>query len=405
MKQDYPAPISSNQRIEIIDIIRGFALFGVLIANMSLFKSLALFFPKSPLEYESVANMWHAWGLTLFVQGRFFVIFSFLFGLGFYIFMNRAETKGFKVSKLFSRRMLGLLVMGFLHLAFIWTGDILLAYSIAGLFMMSLRKKSSKSIIKWIVILFVVAIIFMSIVHSMQYINQTFNSVNPEALASWKQNVHDSMASGTYLQILSMRFKNEMLVALIIILPYIVTIVMPLFLMGFYVGKKRYFERVPELLLGFKKIWRISSLLGVLGSIALVLLEIHTFHYSSLIMIISLSLLRYFSGIIVGTFYITSLVLLFNNKKLAKLINGFSHIGKMALTSYLMQSFICVLIFYGFGLGFFGKVSLIEGTIISLVILIIQVYASKLWLNYYKYGPFEWLWRMFTYGKKFSIKR
>lgn len=174
--------------------------------------------------------------------------------------------------------------------------------------------------------------------------------------------------------------------------------------MGFYVGKKRYFERIEELLPSFKKVCKYSFIIGVTLCVPLFLLVIHVHNAPSLLPVLLLSILQYFSGIAIGTFYVTSLVLLFKSKKFKKLTSYFGYIGRMALTNYLMQSFICVFIFYGFGLGFFGQVSLIQGTILSLAILVIQVFASKLWLTQFKYGPFEWLWRMFTYGQKIPIK-
>ncbi|MGV8145887.1 MAG: DUF418 domain-containing protein [Alkaliphilus sp.] len=406
MNQTHASPILGKQRIEIIDIIRGFALLGVLIANMPIFNSLALLFSKSPLEYGSLAARWHAWELTLLVHGRFFVIFSFLFGLGFYIFMNRVESKGLKVASLFNRRMLGLLIIGFLHLVFVWSGDILFAYSIAGFFLLLFRKKAPNSILKWIVILLILAILAMTFMHSINFLVEAM--IGEEEVSKSLLVIHDEMASvlpsGTYFHILSARLRHEVASILLFGVPSVVLIVLPLFLMGFYVGKQRYFERVDELLPSFKKLWRLSLMLGVVISVPLVFLEIITYSSSSFLPVVALEIVKYLSGIIIGAFYVTSLVLLFKNNRFKKLLSYFGYVGRMALTNYLMQSFICVFIFYGFGLGFFGRISLLWGTFLSLGIFMLQMYASKLWLNHYKYGPFEWVWRKFTYKHKLLLK-
>jgi len=339
MKNTLASPISGKQRIEIIDIIRGFALFGVLIANMAFFNSMALLFPKLPPLYETVGNRWHAWGLTLLVHGRFFVIFSFLFGLGFYIFMNRAEAKGFKVSSLFSKRMFGLLIIGFLHLLFIWSGDILFAYSIAGFFLLLFRKKPFKSIVKWIIILLIFAIISMSIMQSINFL--AISIIGEEEMVKIFQELHDEMSytlpNGNYLQILSARFKHEVVTILFFGIPNMVLVVLPLFLMGFYVGKKRYFERINELLPSFKKVCKYSFIIGATLCVPIVLLVIHVHNAPSLLPSLFLSILQYFTGMAIATFYVTSLVLFYKTKKFQVIISYFGYIGKMALTNYLMQ--------------------------------------------------------------------
>lgn len=137
--------------------------------------------------------------------------------------MNRAEAKGFKVSSLFSKRMFGLLIIGFLHLVFIWSGDILFAYSIAGFFLLLFRNKQPKSIVKWIIILLIFAIISMSFIHSINFL--AISIVGEEEMITIMQELHDEMSYtlpyGTYLQILSARFKHEVVTILFFGIPNI----------------------------------------------------------------------------------------------------------------------------------------------------------------------------------------
>lgn len=406
MKQTVLSPISGKQRIEILDVIRGIALLGVLIAHIQFFNSLILSPENMIFAYDSLATQIYAWVLAILVNGRFFPIFSFLFGLGFYIFMNRAAAKGLKTSKLFVRRMVGLLIIGFLHFVFVWSGDILFTFAIAGFFLLIFRKKEPKIILKWIVIFLILTTIAMALIQSLNYL--IISLVGEEEMSKILQATIDemtiTMSQGTYLEILSTRLINEVISIFFLSIPIAVISVLPLFLMGFYVGKMRYFERLDELLSSFKKMWRLSLIIGVFASLLFALLIITASESPSLFQSIAIMVVGYFSGIVVSTFYVTSAVLLFKKGKFKTIGKHFGYVGKMALTNYLMQSFICTFIFWGFGLGLFGQIEFVSGLFIALGIFTFQIFASKIWLHYYKYGPFEWVWRKFTYKNKLLLR-
>nr|WP_071393393.1 heparan-alpha-glucosaminide N-acetyltransferase domain-containing protein [Bacillus tuaregi] len=139
-------PISSQERILTIDIIRGFALLGIFLVNMPAFHSPALM--VSAPEYNGM-DYWLDLLFQMFVQTKFYTIFSFLFGLGFYIFMSRAEQKGLRINRLFSRRLFALLLFGALHLVLLWYGDILHTYAIAGFLLLLFYKRKPKTLLIW----------------------------------------------------------------------------------------------------------------------------------------------------------------------------------------------------------------------------------------------------------------
>ncbi len=408
MSQLNPTAVSPQERIEVLDIIRGFALFGVLLVNMSFFKSLLATPPKSPLESVAILDQLAAWLILVLAEGKFFVIFSFLFGLGFYIFMERTEMKGLDISRLYKRRLWGLLIIGAVHLIFIWSGDILFAYSIAGFFLLLFRKKKDATLRKWIVILLSLGTISVLL---FSYVNFfIIKLVGEEAMLSSLREMAFTLQTGTFAEILASRFP-EALGILFMNTPLVVIIVLPLFLMGFYAGKKQIFRRTTELLASFQKVRNISLLVGFFMSLLFIVLEIVNHGTASAAgsspwLLPALSeVLKYFTGIVLGTFYVSSLVLLYANDTGRKIIQPLGYVGKMALTNYLMQSIICVLIFYGYGLGMFGQLTPFEGLLLTVTIFAAQIVFSSLWLKHYAFGPFEWVWRMFTYKKRFAIKR
>ncbi|ACB84336.1 DUF418 domain-containing protein [Natranaerobius thermophilus] len=148
-------PISEKNRISEIDIIRGVALFGVLLVNVVAFNftlpaHLQGVTPlTNPLHLGSAIDRLSAVFIQLFAEGKFYTIFSFLFGLGFYIFISRAEEKGLDSRKLFKRRMLALLGFGILHLILVWYGDILHVYALGGFLLVLFRNKSERSKVRY----------------------------------------------------------------------------------------------------------------------------------------------------------------------------------------------------------------------------------------------------------------
>lgn len=138
-----PTPLI-NKRIGTIDCIRGFALLGIFMVNLPIM--LGIF---TTLEKEEVKiNQWSEIFLNLFISNKFFVLFSFLFGLSFFIFMSRAEAKGYG-KKLFARRLLFLLLFGIIHRLFFWTGDVLLLYAVTGYFLLFFYNSKPKTILVW----------------------------------------------------------------------------------------------------------------------------------------------------------------------------------------------------------------------------------------------------------------
>ncbi|MBU8877394.1 DUF418 domain-containing protein [Bacillus sp. FJAT-29790] len=392
------APISIQERILTIDIIRGFALLGIFLVNMPAFHSPA-FMVRNP-EYTGM-DYWLDLFLQMFVQTKFYTIFSFLFGLGFYIFMSRAEQKGLKINRLFTRRLTVLLLFGAVHFIFIWFGDILHTYALAGFFLFLFYKRKAKTILTWA---FSLLFVFYSLI-SAQFLLPASTIKEIQAMDQDKESkiaeYIDMYEHASYLDWVSYRIHTE-IIPLTIELPFVLITVLAMFLFGLYAGKIGIFQPNSPHLPKIKKIWLITLLLSIplvilLAIMKLGLIDLGVYQENALFLFTSLS------GLPLCFFYMSSLTLLLRKKLWQKLLRPLGFTGQMALTNYLSQTVISTFIFLG--LHFFGKVSLVTGTLICLGIYIFQVLFSYIWLKSFRFGPLEWLWRSLTYGYFQAMKK
>lgn len=394
-------PTAHQERIHVLDFLRGFSLFGVLLVNMTLFKTTLFEYPRRMLDYADVTNQWIYLIIQIFISGKFISVLSFLFGLGFFLFMERTEQKGLSVVPLYRRRLLSLLLFGVLHLIFIWNGDILHTYALAGFVLLWLRHKSLQSMLRWMTFFFVLSTVMLALAVWLEFWVE--NMMGEELLqqqALFSQLARETYAGGTFLEIVQFRISFE-LSNIMIGLLYTVPFVLVLFLAGFYAGRCNLFRDLEGNLPFIRKVWRLTGLSGILLTVFYVCIELQVWQPGGAAQeMILLEVSKHVSAILLSLFYISSLLLLIASKKITQYVfTPFTLLGRMTLTNYLLQSFICVFIFYGFGLGYLGQINLLQVVLLTLVIYSLQVIFSKYWLQRFKYGPMEWLWRRITYKK------
>jgi len=391
-------PTATAERIQVLDFLRGFSLFGVLLVNMTLFKTTLFDYPRRVLDYTQAADQWIALIIQIFISGKFISILSFLFGLGFFLFMERAEGRGLSVVPLYRRRLFALFLFGLLHLVLIWNGDILHAYALAGLPLLWLRRKSPQSLVRWMLFFF----IFSTVMAALAAWGWFWTEYGlPEELmrelARLRTMAFATYAGGSFLEIAHFRLYFE-LSSIAMNLFFVVPFVMVLFLAGLYAGRRNII-RDPEGNLPFiRKVWIITGLAGILLTVFYVCIELNLLAFEAAPALVLLTVSRHITAILLSFFYISSLLLLLTAQKLPqKLFAPLSYLGRMTLSNYLMQSLICIFIFYGFGLGYLGKVNLLQVLLLTLTIYILQAVFSYLWLKRFNFGPMEWVWRSITY--------
>jgi uncharacterized protein len=171
------SPIKSSERIFLIDVLRGLAIFGILMVNMPLMYEPMTQMMLGAKPGSSVVNIATESFIKFFFEGKFYVIFSMLFGFGFWVFMNKKQEDGSSIIPVYSRRLFFLLLFGVAHVVLLWVGDILIYYALLGFVIILFRKSSDKKIIKWAVGLALLPTILTSLFISLIWLG----SLYPEA--------------------------------------------------------------------------------------------------------------------------------------------------------------------------------------------------------------------------------
>ncbi|MCC5908824.1 MAG: DUF418 domain-containing protein [Clostridiaceae bacterium] len=398
-------PVSEQSRVKEIDIIRGFALFGVLLVNVVFFSSITIATLTSgitvlsyPLNLSNPIDRILAIFIRLFAEGKFYTIFSILFGLGFYIFIKRVEEKGFSPKSLFRRRLFLLLIFGVLNLFLVWFGDILHIYAIVGFILLALRNKSIKSLKRWIIILLIIFTLLMTIsTASPLAIRSHFGDVDYFSYSERVEKSFDVYENGSYFEIITFRMTNDVPFVLISSL-FTIPKILAMFLIGLLLAKLNIFHDIEGNLHLIKKIWKRTGALGLLSTLICIVMG-YIYLPGLLVASLSFGLFYELGTVLLSLFYITSLLLLLRKDAFVKILSPLQWIGRMALTNYLVQCILCSFVFYGQGLGLITNMSILAGVLFTIVIFSLQVIFSKIWFNYNKFGPFEWIWRKYTYSK------
>jgi uncharacterized protein len=405
--EDKLTPIQPNERIKRLDILRGIALLGILLVNMAFFSSPIIYTEAAGIERsEHMVDKVVEWGIQFFAEGKFYPMFSFLFGLGFMIFIQRAEQKGLKPVRLYLRRVFILLIIGLIHAFFIWAGDILVVYSLLAFILVLFRNAQPKTLLIWAFILLILPVIMVALLYGMMFLGSMV--IDDTQLAAEHSEYLDHLnilisqsflayGEGSLADIFSQRATDlgHMYQSAILFFPT----VLAMFLFGVYAVKRNIFRTVAEHLPFIKKVWLWSMLIGV----PLVFLQ----SISSQAMDpshVSISDMSYMLGYLLGgpalcIFYITSFLLITQRDIWIQRLAPVGAVGRMALSNYLFQSIVCTTIFYSYGLGLYGQVGPALGLLLALVIYGVQLILSPLWLKNYSYGPMEWVWRRLTYSR------
>lgn len=376
-----------KQRLGIIDGIRGFSLIGILMANMLIFQYGI--WGMDELEHfkifagDTEANIW----LKVFVEGSFMPIFMFLFGYSMIKMKEKLEMNGGKVKRHFVRRFILLIVLGLLHSTFVWEGDILFSYGCLGLLMMIFMNRKKKTIFIWAVILLVLT-------SFIGFGNVTETAEEVERMDSYVQKANHIYADGSYSEIKDFRNSGEDPLGLppgaylfiMLLAPFMLC---PLFLLGMYAAKKEWFTKPKD----EQKLYVVCS--SILVPIGLLLKSIPYLFPSTP----WAGVTEFLGAPLLAIGYIFAFALLYSKGVNPFFLRLFENVGRLSMSNYLLQSIICTTIFYGYGLGLFGQIGVLNGILLAIVIYGIQVFFSHMYLKVWKVGPFEKVMRIGTYLK------
>jgi uncharacterized protein len=309
------------------------------------------------------------------------------------------------------RRMLALMTLGLVHALLIWNGDILFIYAINGLLLLLFRNVPARNLLIWAGVLVAIPVVLGVGGGLLGVAMGGASAANAPGMREFtallrdlEQRSIETYARGTWGQIFVWRAVEWLIVTILSVLGAWLHI-LALFLVGMYFGKRQIFQRLEAHLPLFRRGVRIGLGAGLPASFALAwLARTSGGDFTSPLAGVWPTL-----GLIVGPVltlgYLSGFVLLAQRKSWRWRLAPLAAAGRMALSNYIMQSVICTLIFYSFGLGLFGQVGAFAGLAISIAIWVVQLPISVAWLSWFHFGPLEWVWRSLTYGRPQRLRK
>jgi uncharacterized protein len=384
---NYYQPLAQSKRTAIVDILRGWAIFGVAIGNYSGYQFIGIPNETKNSTLSEVLSNFDQY----FLAGKSWTLLTILFGYGFAILINNVASKGKNPVAFFSWRMLLLFGLAFINSSF-WFGDILKDYAFLGLILLLFSKCSAKTLG------YISAILILAIPFIMSYIKglnieKVSIITNPEYLKLYH--------SGNWLDFfrfnLLASFYQQIIVPGYAITSHIVMLACMLF--GVMLQKIDFFNRLNEMKKLLKYVLICSFFIAVLLGII--------FYFAIENKAEFLKFFHPYFWLILSTmiFIATGICLLYINGKLKTIFIYFGAGGKMTLTNYITQNILGAFIFSGIGLGIADAMPYWFYFLLAVSIFIVQLFISKWWLSKYTYGPVEWLWRVTSYRQLFPFKK
>ena len=394
-------PTKAKKRIDLLDIYRGFAILGIFVVNIVIMNSTFLNQDEFAKQWTSNIDQISEKVLQLFFYTKFFPIFSLLFGLGISMQALKMFDKNRLSFSFFGRRMLILFFFGVFHIMLLWSGDVLNLYAILGLFTTLMIKRSNKLIL-------LLAAIFLFFPLYDQVFEFLFNLLNFQPEIYLKdytgEKVNQIIKNGTYLDGMKLRML-EYLSNIPMLFGFLAPIAISMFLIGLYLGKNKIYNSLESFILLIKKpmllIAVITNIYRILFLFVLVKHEIFSIENYRQIFIKLMVLL----DVAMGLFYLWVIGWIYYNAKWKKILLPLKYVGRMALTNYIMQSFIGLILFSSIGFKLYETLSPSRALMTAILVFSFQVIFSKIWLKYYRFGPLEWVWRCLTYKELLPIRK
>lgn len=392
-------PVAAGERVHLIDILRGFALFGILLVNFQGATGSLL-----PAVDPTVAS-----ALEILVTSSFYPLFSFLFGLGFAIQLDRAAHRGGGVAAVYFRRMLALLLIGTAHAVLVWDGDILVNYALFGLLLIPLHRLRPNAVLGLALLLLVFGLDPQRVTSALGGADSSQQRELAQGIADEEMRIEAGLrmraeeASGGLRENIAFRWARygRELRTYADWSRILSSDILMAFLIGLFVGRRGWLQNAHAHRRGFAIALITAAILATAGTLYV--------HGEQAWGSLARSVAWLFSDMGLTVVYICAITLLVTQQttrsafgraasRAGRALHVLAPAGRMALTLYLMQSVVMTLLLYPYGLGITDP-----GTALMLVIhcalfFLVQVPLSHWWLARYRFGPAEWLWRSLTYG-------
>jgi uncharacterized protein len=410
------------------------ALLGICLANFPEFSLYSFQKPDVVAAYPTagIDRVIH-YLQYIFIDGKFYSIFSLLFGVGFSIIISNP----LKTTSFFLRRMIGLAIIGFLHLMFVWAGDILLLYALLGMLLPLFRNVSDRKLLITAAVLILIPVAmdaFKEItagqydlakpaIRATQYYNAQYG-ITDENFPVWLRDAKSYpemmkfMVPGVFIRCREFIDGNRYFK------------VLGLFLIGLYIGRHKIYADLQANKALFKRLCAVGLGVGLPVSCFYAWsamngepagLTVHTAAYALSVVPVALG----YVGLVClaaarprhcerseaisqterDCFVPRNDASKHRHCERSEAIssNIFAFPGRMALTNYILQSVFGIIIYYGMFYGLGASMGLVYVELVALAVFAAEILLSMLWLKYFAFGPLEWLWRMFTYKRYFKL--
>lgn len=408
---DFNNPIKISERADILDILRGFALLGIGLAN---YGTISLYFFQSPETRSSIPtydiDQWLIYANTALINGKFYTLFSLLFGIGFSIVFTRNESRGGNGLGVFYRRLFILAIFGLIHTFLIWDGDILFFYAVVGAFLPLFRNISDKSIFCLVIALVLSPLIFdvLKVISEgkwnistpfflqIQKLDHKFGIAQAESFWLLQNTSYQDLVNwntsgfwwGWYLRMDSNRIPK----------------VLAMFLLGLWLGRSNFYLHLEARKSVLQKVQLWGFILGLPTGLGMIYFEMDQKYLPEVAGLWD-TLMYALNVVPLSLAYAATLSLWYLKSQIKDKLLWLSPMGRMALTNYILQGTIGILLFYGIGFGWAKIAGPSFYMSVMLVVFIFQMASSYFWLKFFNYGPLEWIWRQLTYGKRLRLRK
>jgi uncharacterized protein len=394
-------PTEERARLPLPDLLRGFALAGILLINIEDFSApnVAGLGAVWPDRADQIAGLL----LRFAAEGKFRALFALLFGLGFALQLERSECGAAPFRARYIRRCGVLLLIGLAHYLLLWEADILMVYALVGLLLLPFERRSAGTALRAAGAMAGAAVALLCLIALLAHPRaQGSPHRNNPVIPAEKVQMAYVYGRGSYGEVVSYRARQlgTQLVHNLGMAP----LTLMLFLVGLAAGKAGFPRRPDEHRTLLRRLFFGCLVFGIVSN---AIVAIYAPRLMSLPKLLRLPIAASYvlGGPALALAYASGLTLLFLHPAWGRRLQPLAAPGRLALTNYLLQSAICGILFYGYGLGWYNHLRPVVCIGLCIVIYLVQMAASAWWLRHFRYGPAEWLWRSLTYWRVLPLRR
>ena len=402
-----PAPVAGAQRIETLDVLRGFAVLGILAVNIGYFADVSAVSMNPAVREAPSAAGWVVHTLMeVLAEGKFMTLFSVLFGAGIALFSDRAEARGRKPAGLHYRRLGWLWLIGMVHAYAIWYGDILVTYACCGaVAYLGRRWRPRTQLIVAAVLVIGPALGLLGFAAALPHLPPEVMKGVRAGMAPSAEALAAEVAAyrGGWLAQMPERAEDSIAVQTFILWffsgPRVTALMltgMALLRLGVITGERRDAF--------YTRLFAVGAVPGLLITVAGVAFN-HHHGFSLERSVLQVEFANYWGSLLMAAAYLAAVALLVRSRAWPGVRRRLGAAGRMAFSNYLGQSLLCTTLFYGHGLGLYARVPGEWQALVVAAVWALQLWVSPWWLDRYRFGPAEWLWRSLTYAQAQPMTR